>query len=51
MDEAKWEVDLRDDFISEYRALSIDVQDELLAHIALLEQFRPAIRAASGRHA
>jgi hypothetical protein len=39
----KWEVDVHDDFVSEYRALHIDVQDELLAHIALLEQFGPQL--------
>ncbi|MGD1098063.1 MAG: type II toxin-antitoxin system RelE/ParE family toxin [Bryobacteraceae bacterium] len=36
-----WAVDLHDDFVSEYRALHKDVQDELLAHIGLLEQFGP----------
>jgi hypothetical protein len=39
----KWEVDLHDDFVPEYRALQISVQDELLAHIALLEQFGPQL--------
>ena len=38
MDGVKWDVDLHDDFVLEYRALDQDVQDELLAHIALLEQ-------------
>jgi hypothetical protein len=38
-----WEVDLHDDFVPEYRSLHIDVQDELLAHIALLEQFGPQL--------
>jgi len=39
----KWEVDLHDDFVTEYRDLSKDVQDELLAHIELLEQFGPQL--------
>ena len=37
----QWEVDLHDDFVPEYRALDKDVEDELLAHIGLLEQFGP----------
>ena len=40
----KWEVDLHDDFVPEYRALNKDVQDELLAHFKLLEQFSPQLR-------
>jgi hypothetical protein len=40
----KWEVDLHDDFVPEYRALPNEVQDELLAHIGLLEQFGPQLR-------
>jgi hypothetical protein len=39
----KWEVDLHNDFVPEYRGLQIDVQDELLVHIALLEQFGPQL--------
>jgi len=39
----KWEVDLHDDFVSEYRDLHKGVQDELLAHIELLEQFGPQL--------
>jgi len=39
----KWEVDLHDDFVPEYRDLHQDVQDELLAHIELLEQFGPQL--------
>ena len=39
----KWEVDLHDDFVPEYRNLPKDVQDELLAHIELLEQFGPQL--------
>jgi hypothetical protein len=39
----KWEVDLNDDFVPEYRALDKAVQDELLAHVALLEQFGPRL--------
>jgi hypothetical protein len=37
----KWEVDLHNDFVPEYRDLLRGVQDELLAHIELLEQFGP----------
>ena len=39
----KWEVDLHDDFVPEYRELHKDVQDELLANIELLEQFGPQL--------
>jgi len=39
----KWEADLHDDFVPEYRVLHKDVQDELLAHIELLEQFGPQL--------
>ena len=39
----KWEVDLHDDFVPEHRNLHKDVQDELLAHIELLEQFGPQL--------
>lgn len=39
----KWRVDLHDDFVPEYRALHEDVQDELLAHIELLERFGPQL--------
>jgi len=38
-----WVVDLHDDFIPEYRALRKGVQDELLAHIELLEHFGPQL--------
>jgi len=34
---------LHDDFAPEYRHLHKDVQDELLAHIELLEQFGPQL--------
>ena len=39
----KWGVDLHDDFVPEYRDLHKDVQDELLAHIELLERFGPQL--------
>ena len=39
----KWEVDLHDDFLPEYRRLGEGAQDELLAHIELLEQFGPQL--------
>jgi len=37
------EVDLHDAFVPEYRHLHKDVQNELLAHIELLEQFGPQL--------
>ena len=37
------EVDLHDEFVPEFRQLHKDVQDELLAHIELLEQFGPLL--------
>jgi len=39
----KWAVDLHDDFVPEYNELHSDVQDELLAHIKLLEEFGPLL--------
>jgi hypothetical protein len=39
----KWDVDLHDDFVPEYHAFEKDSQDELLAHIALREQFGPQL--------
>ena len=39
----KWKVDLHDEFVPEYGELHKDVQDELLAHIVLLEQFGPQL--------
>jgi hypothetical protein len=39
----RWEVDLHDDFVPEYRHLHKDVQDELLAHIELLERIGPQL--------
>jgi hypothetical protein len=39
----KWEVELHDDFVPEYRDLQQDVQDELLAYVGLLEQFGPQL--------
>lgn len=38
-----WEVDLYDDFAKEYLSMHKDVEDELLAHVALLEQFGPRL--------
>lgn len=38
-----WEVDFHDDFVGEFRALHQDVQDQLLACVALLEQFGPQL--------
>ena len=42
-EEVKWEVDLHDDFVPEYRDLPRDVQDELLAHVELVERFGPQL--------
>ena len=39
----KWVVDLHDDFVPEYNEMHGDVQDELLAHIKLLEEFGPQL--------
>jgi hypothetical protein len=39
----KWAVDLHGDFVPEYRELRKEVQDELLAHIELLERFGPQL--------
>ena len=38
-----WEVHLHDDFVPEYHRLHTDVQDELLAHVELLERFGPQL--------
>ena len=43
----KWRVDLHNDFMPEYR----DVQDELLAHLGLLEQFGPPTGTPARGHA
>ena len=39
----RWSVDLYDDFVPEFHALAEAVQDELLAHIAVLETFGPQL--------
>ena len=39
----KWEADVHDDFVPEYHELHQGVQDELLAHIKLVEQFGPQL--------
>lgn len=38
-----WSVDLHVEFVAEYEALPEMVQDELLAHIAVLEVFGPRL--------
>jgi len=38
----KWEVDLHDDFVPEFQG-DKDVQDQLLAHVELLERFGPPL--------
>ena len=39
----KWAVSFHDEFDSEFDALSAAVQDEMLAHARLLEQFGPQL--------
>ena len=39
----KWEVQFHDEFDPEFDALPKDVQDEMLAHAKLLEQFGPQL--------
>lgn len=39
----QWDVELADEFESEFDALNEAVQDELLAHAKLLEQFGPGL--------
>ena len=39
----KWEVDFHNDFMAQYRRLHKEVQNELLAHVGLLEQFGPRL--------
>ena len=39
----QWSVDLHAEFVPEYEALPETVQDELLAHIAVLETFGPQL--------
>jgi hypothetical protein len=46
----KWEVSFYDDFEAEFDALDEAVQDELLAHAKLLEQFGPQLGRPPGRH-
>ena len=38
-----WTVELHDSFVPEFHDLTGDVQDELLAHVKLLEQFGPQL--------
>ncbi|MDO8679063.1 MAG: type II toxin-antitoxin system RelE/ParE family toxin [Acidobacteriota bacterium] len=38
-----WVVDLHDKFVAEFNVLPEDVQDELLAHVAVLEVFGPQL--------
>lgn len=46
-----WDVDLHTDFVREFDALPEAVQDELLAHVAVLEVFGPQPRASARGHA
>jgi hypothetical protein len=41
--EVRWAVDLCNEFVPEYHALPQQVQDDILAHIGLLEQFGPRL--------
>ena len=52
---AKWIVKFHDDFEPEYEELDAGVQDELLAHLHLLESFgpqlgRPNVDTLNGSH-
>lgn len=38
-----WDVELHDDFVPEFNVLEEAVQDELLAHISVLETFGPQL--------
>jgi hypothetical protein len=40
---AMWDVDLHGDFVPEFEALPQAVQDELLAHVGVLEVFGPQL--------
>ena len=39
----KWKIEFHRDFSPEFDALPIEVQDEMLAHSALLEKFGPQL--------
>jgi hypothetical protein len=39
-----WTVDFYNDFVPEFKALPIDVQDELLASVELLEKLGPELK-------
>lgn len=45
-----WSVLFHDDFDAEFAALSEDLQDELLAHAKLLEEFGPNLGASDRRY-
>jgi hypothetical protein len=38
-----WDVEFHTDFVPEFKGLDESVQDELLAHVALLETFGPQL--------
>jgi hypothetical protein len=38
-----WDVEFHGDFVPEYEAMAVEVQDELLAHMAVLEIFGPQL--------
>ena len=53
--EVKWKVEFHEDFNPEFDALPDDVQNEILAHSVLLEQFgpqlgRPRVDTLKGSH-
>lgn len=39
----RWQVIFHDEFVPEFMGFSEDVQDELLAHLKVLEQFGPGL--------
>ena len=40
----RWEILFHDDFAAEFNELAEEVQDELLAHTKLLEEFGPSLK-------
>ncbi len=46
-----WDVEFHTQFVPEFEALAAAVQDELLAHVAVLETFGPQLGATSRGHA
>ena len=45
-----WEVEFQAQFVPEFEALAAPVQDELLAHVAVLEVFGPQLGRRAWTH-